>query len=109
MQDFDEMSTSLEDTDKDIPLTRTISLNDGNFLHLRKEPVFGFWRFHLDKGKLPAFMDTTFTSVSEARKTMQKYLDSKFNRHTQPDLLSKESDPEVVKEAYQTAVKKAFK
>ena len=58
----------------DYPPRREIDLGNGNKIYLKKTDPFGFFKFNLERGQLPSWIQGEYTSITEAEKALDKYL-----------------------------------
>lgn len=65
--------------DKDMANERTVILDNGNKIHMKRSDPFGFIAVNWDKGQMPAKLKGQFTSFDEARRAVDGYL-AELNR-----------------------------
>jgi len=59
--------------DKDKDRTRTFVLENGNKLLAKQTDPYGFWRLHLERGQLPAWLDQDFNEWGQVLKAVERY------------------------------------
>jgi hypothetical protein len=64
------------DPSRDQPNQREYTVGN-NKLRLRRQDPYGFWTVSYERGAAPDVLSGQYTSVSEAEKAIQSYLDSK--------------------------------
>lgn len=80
------------DPNRDIPNIRAIPLPNGNTMYAKRDEQFGFWRFNLDKGQIPQWLKGSYTSLSDAQKAIDKYMNELKEPVKAPQLTSKKTD-----------------
>lgn len=77
----------------DITSVREIPLDNGNILFLKRNDPYGFFTFSLARGQLPDWIKGQYTSLSEAKKAVQKYLNERqFEQAKSIELASPKAD-----------------
>lgn len=60
--------------EKDMANERTVLLDNGNKIHMKRYDPFGHIKINWDKGQMPQKLRGEFTSFDEARKAVSRYL-----------------------------------
>lgn len=60
-------------------LQRTVDLDNGNKVHYKKDPRFGFWTVNFDKGGIPEVLKGQYTQVQYAEKAVEAYFAKRRN------------------------------
>ncbi len=71
MQDFVDV-----DGTKDLGNKRSMTLENGNKIHIEQFDPYGFWRVHYDKGQVPEKLRGHYTSFDRAMVDVKSYLAS---------------------------------
>lgn len=61
----------------DLAGIRTVTLSNGSKLHMKREDTFNFWTINYDKGQVPESLSGRYTSMDEALRGINIYLENK--------------------------------
>ena len=56
---------------------RSLTLDNGNTMYVKRFNPYGLWRVNYDKGSVPDVLSGEYTSFDEAMKDITRYLGSK--------------------------------
>lgn len=62
---------------KDLSPIRTLTLEDGQKMRLKRTDPFGHWHVHFDKGQVPTYLGGAYTTYSKALDAVLQYLETK--------------------------------
>ena len=74
------MQYTVEDSDrtsKDLSSVRTVTLEDGQIMRLKRTDPFGHWHVHFDKGQVPTHLGGAYTTYPKALDAVLSYLTEK--------------------------------
>lgn len=58
----------------DLMPTRTLVLDNGNEVNVKKEPVYGFWTIHMKHGQVPDKLTGHYTSFEDAKRALLRHV-----------------------------------
>lgn len=59
-----------------------VELENGNSLHYRSDPRYGFWTVNFDKGGLPPELKGRFLELQDLQRRTETYLARRVNNKT---------------------------
>jgi hypothetical protein len=62
----------------------TIQLENGNSVHFKRDPRYGFWAVNFDKGGMPETLKGHYTSLIQAKSAVKNYLAVRPKNKTAP-------------------------
>lgn len=60
----------------------TIELDNGNKVHFKKDPRYGYWSVNFDKGGIPKELEGQYTSLPFLKERVEHYLSIREKNRT---------------------------